>query len=297
MDTLRFLSVLTSARRSGSHALGVQALQKLLSSIAHAAVSKTSAAEGEAATAASGVQTPPDEEDGRTCMEFDEARGGGESREASQTQTQTQGRRGRGNVSSSKCHLTVGVVGFPNVGKSSVINALTRNASAAGVAALPGSTKVLKHIALDRHTQVIDSPGVLFSAPANPQDEAKLLPPPNSLAAAATADKTGESLRASSVLMLQSLLPVPQIPNPEQVACAILSLCCKTTLQRLYQLADFASPQEALRLVAARRGKLKKGGVPDVAAAARLVLGDWQEGRIPYYSEPSGFSDTVSLSS
>jgi nuclear GTP-binding protein len=38
--------------------------------------------------------------------------------------------------------------------------------------------------------------------------------------------------------------------------------------------------------VARRLGKIKKGGVPDVDAAARSVLNDWNAGKISYYTVP-----------
>ncbi|MCI09788.1 guanine nucleotide-binding-like protein, partial [Trifolium medium] len=40
------------------------------------------------------------------------------------------------------------------------------------------------------------------------------------------------------------------------------------------------------QIVATVRGKLKKGGIVDIDAAARIVLHDWNEGKIPYYTMP-----------
>ena len=57
--------------------------------------------------------------------------------------------------------VTVGVVGYPNVGKSSLINTLKR-AKVCAVAAQPGHTKELQTIQLERGLKVIDSPGVVF---------------------------------------------------------------------------------------------------------------------------------------
>lgn len=57
--------------------------------------------------------------------------------------------------------MTVGVVGYPNVGKSSLINTL-RRAKVCAVAAQPGHTKELQTIQLERGLKVIDSPGVVF---------------------------------------------------------------------------------------------------------------------------------------
>jgi hypothetical protein len=49
---------------------------------------------------------------------------------------------------------------------------------------------------------------------------------------------------------------------------------------------------EFLAAVAGARGKLRKGGVPDMRAAARIVLQDWNDGRIPYYTLPPSRGNT-----
>ncbi|RYY69293.1 hypothetical protein EON63_23835, partial [archaeon] len=41
-----------------------------------------------------------------------------------------------------------------------------------------------------------------------------------------------------------------------------------------------------LALVSRVRGQLKKGGVPNVEAAGRSVLHDWNGGKIKYYTKP-----------
>jgi GTP-binding protein EngB required for normal cell division len=48
--------------------------------------------------------------------------------------------------------------GYPNVGKSSLINSLKRS-RACGVGATPGFTRSLQEIVLDKHVKLIDSPG------------------------------------------------------------------------------------------------------------------------------------------
>ncbi|CAE6433681.1 unnamed protein product [Rhizoctonia solani] len=57
--------------------------------------------------------------------------------------------------------IRIGVVGLPNVGKSSLINSLKR-ARACSVASTPGHTKVLQEVALDRGLKLLDSPGVVW---------------------------------------------------------------------------------------------------------------------------------------
>jgi hypothetical protein len=55
------------------------------------------------------------------------------------------------------------IVGYPNVGKSSLINSLKRT-RAVGVAPTPGFTKTLQEVRLDKQIRLIDSPGVIFSS-------------------------------------------------------------------------------------------------------------------------------------
>lgn len=48
----------------------------------------------------------------------------------------------------------------------------------------------------------------------------------------------------------------------------------------------FRDVNEFLLHLARQRGKLKHGGIPDIDSAAKIVLQDWNSGKIPYYTIP-----------
>ena len=158
-----------------------------------------------------------------------------------------------------KTAITVGVVGFPNVGKSSLINSLKRSRSAAAVGNTPGMTKANKEIVLDKHVKLIDSPGVVF------------------------ASSLGEN---AGVTALRNCVKVERLEDPIAPVCEILRRCPAERLMLAYKTSTFEDADDFLRQVAKQRGVLKKGGVPDMIAAARVVLTDWNGGKIPYYTDP-----------
>lgn len=65
--------------------------------------------------------------------------------------------------------ITVGIVGFPNVGKSSVINSLCR-IRAAKVGATPGLTKTAQEVHLDKRVKLLDTPGIVFPKSSDVSD-------------------------------------------------------------------------------------------------------------------------------
>jgi len=68
-----------------------------------------------------------------------------------------------------KTNLSIGFVGYPNTGKSSVINSLKRS-RAVGTSSTPGFTTDLQEVRLDSHIKLIDSPGVLLNENDNSVD-------------------------------------------------------------------------------------------------------------------------------
>lgn len=57
-------------------------------------------------------------------------------------------------------------------------------------------------------------------------------------------------------------------------------------LVHLYRITPFSGAEDMLAQIAHARGKLLRGGLPNVQTAARIVLQDWNDGRIAYFTRP-----------
>ena len=81
--------------------------------------------------------------------------------------------------------------------------------------------------------------------------------------------------------------PFPLFPpqNPAtHPSHALPSLCFPQ--RRAYQIQAWTGADDFLDQLARRSGKLTRGGEPDANTAAKMVLLDWQRGKVPYYAEP-----------
>ncbi|XP_010524693.1 PREDICTED: guanine nucleotide-binding protein-like NSN1 [Tarenaya hassleriana] len=156
-----------------------------------------------------------------------------------------------------KKSITVGIIGLPNVGKSSLINSLKRS-HVVNVGATPGLTRSLQEVQLDRNVKLLDCPGVVML----------------------------KSSGNDASVALRNCKRIEKLDDPVSPVREILKLCPANMLVTLYKIPGFDSVDDFLYKVATVRGKLKKGGLVDIEAAARIVLHDWNEGKIPYYTMP-----------
>ncbi|KXN82995.1 hypothetical protein AN958_01930 [Leucoagaricus sp. SymC.cos] len=155
----------------------------------------------------------------------------------------------------------VGVVGYPNVGKSSLINSLKRNKA---MAAQAGHTKEVQSVQLERGLRIIDSPGVVFD-----DDDYG----------------DGKGNKKGNVL-LRNVVKVGDIEDPIAVVEEIVNRMPPEILQKIYKIPEYNSTLEFLTMLALTNGRLLKGGTPDLTAMARQILNDWNHQKIPYFSEP-----------
>mmetsp|Transcript_11888 Transcript_11888/g.28463 ORF Transcript_11888/g.28463 Transcript_11888/m.28463 type:complete len:663 (-) Transcript_11888:53-2041(-) len=192
-------------------------------------------------------------------------------------------------VDSKYNRIPFGMVGFPNVGKSSVINVVMGNAKHAhgvtrvGVAAMPGKTKHFQTLILpDRDDMLLcDCPGLVFPSFVNN-----------------TAD-----------LIAAGVYPIAQMRDPWPV----MNLLCRRiprsvlnaqysihipmpTADAMLQVKDGTIPpptaEEFLNTYCVARSMLAaQSGVPDVQRASRVIIMEYATGKLLYCHSPPDFDD------
>ncbi|KAK0730475.1 P-loop containing nucleoside triphosphate hydrolase protein [Lasiosphaeris hirsuta] len=182
--------------------------------------------------------------------------------------------------------ISVGVIGYPNVGKSSVINALMsrlsnnrnqHNACPAGAEA--GVTTAIRSVKIDSRLTLLDSPGIVFPSSAS-----------------VTGFVPKNNTEAHAHLVLLNAVPPKQIDDPVPAVTLLIKRLSATPelmdkMMTVYDLPPLMmNPENGdatidfLVQVARKRGRLGKGGVPNIYAAAMTVVTDWRDGRIQGWS-------------
>ncbi|GAA5987009.1 hypothetical protein JCM10908_000990 [Rhodotorula pacifica] len=165
---------------------------------------------------------------------------------------------------SDKKQISVGFIGYPNVGKSSIINTLKKKA-VCKTAPIPGETKVWQYITLMRRIYLIDCPGIV---------------PPSA--------RDSESQK-----VLKGIVRVEHLSDPAQHIQFLLDRVRKEYLVRTYGIQDWSSSEDFLTQLARKAGKLHRGGEADFRTVATMVLNDWIRGKIPFYVAPPEPTDAA----
>lgn len=155
-----------------------------------------------------------------------------------------------------KQEVLVGVLGYPNTGKSSVINVL-KGRHAASTSSHAGHTRALQKIRVTNRIVMLDTPGVV---PFVEKDETKHV--------------------------LIGAIMFSEIGNPEFHAGEIIKFCNAinaTLISQFYGVEQCSDVYEQLEKIAVKRNFLAKGGVLDSERAARQVIQDWQMGKMKLY--------------
>ena len=147
------------------------------------------------------------------------------------------------------------VVGIPNVGKSTFINALAGKACAK-TGNKPGVTKGKQWIRLNKNVELLDTPGILW-----PKFE----------------DQT-VGLRLAFIGSIKD-----EILNTEELATEIIQFLKKYyvgVLAEKYAIIEVDDPYQCLADIAKSRHCLLRGNELDTAKAATLLIDDFRDGRL-----------------
>ncbi|KAJ4536261.1 hypothetical protein HRR78_008515 [Exophiala dermatitidis] len=171
--------------------------------------------------------------------------------------------------STSDRKTTIGLVGYPNVGKSSTINALI-GAKKVSVSSTPGKTKHFQTIHLSDKVILCDCPGLVFPNFATTKAE----------------------------LVCSGVLPIDQLREFTGPAGLVAQRIPKEFLENVYGMKIITRPpeeggtgvptaSELLRAYAKARGFATTGhGQPDESRAARYILKDYVNGKLLYCHPP-----------
>ncbi|VDI76203.1 nuclear GTP-binding protein [Mytilus galloprovincialis] len=159
---------------------------------------------------------------------------------------------------SDKKQISVGFIGYPNVGKSSIINTLKAK-KVCKVAPLAGETKVWQYVALMRRIYLVDCPGVVYPTAETPTE-----------------------------FVLKGVVRIENVKTPEDYIEAMLKRVKTDYIKTTYSLISWDSHEDFLEQICRKSGRLLKGGEPDISTVAKMVLNDFQRGKIPYFVKPPG---------
>ncbi len=149
----------------------------------------------------------------------------------------------------------IGIIGYPNTGKSSVINALAGGGHAK-TASESGFTKGIQKIRLAKGVLLLDTPGVM------PEKEAP-------------AHRT-EHARKLSVIGVKTF---DRAKNPDFIVFGLMKEF-PGVFEKFYGIEAAGDAEKLIEELGRRNKFLKKGGQIDVDRAARTILRDWQFGKI-----------------
>ncbi|KIN06197.1 hypothetical protein OIDMADRAFT_155121 [Oidiodendron maius Zn] len=163
----------------------------------------------------------------------------------------------------------IGLVGYPNVGKSSTINALI-GAKKVSVSSTPGKTKHFQTIHLSDKVLLCDCPGLVFPNFATTKAE----------------------------LVCNGILPIDQLREFTGPAGLVARRIPRAFLEALYGMKIITRPleeggtgvptaDEMLTAYAKARGFTRTGqGQPDESRAARYILKDYVNGKLLFCQPP-----------
>lgn len=151
--------------------------------------------------------------------------------------------------------VQLGVIGYPNTGKSSIINVLSGRSSA-GTGSEAGFTKGIQKIRLSSDIVMFDTPGVI------PESEYSHTKEEAIKKHAKIGARTSNTIR-----------------DPEIVVFELMKSFSKQ-IEKFYNIEAEGNSEVLIEKLGRKKGFLRKGGVVDEHRTSRLIIQDWQEGKI-----------------
>ncbi|RWS13216.1 hypothetical protein B4U79_03715 [Dinothrombium tinctorium] len=153
--------------------------------------------------------------------------------------------------------ITIGFVGYPNVGKSSTINAILMSKKVS-VSATPGKTKHFQTLNIDDELCLCDCPGLVFP----------------------------KFVSSKAEMIINGILPVDQMTDHRPPMDLIVSLIPKHVFESTYSIRlpqndeKLLTGEDVASVYGLMRGFMTQRGLPDTARAARYIIKDFILGRL-----------------
>lgn len=87
-------------------------------------------------------------------------------------------------------------------------------------------------------------------------------------------------------VVLKGVVRAERLEDPAFYIREVLAKAKKEDLQKIYGIEEWEDEEDFLAILARKKGRLLKGGEPDIKTTAKLVLVDWQRGEIPFFVPP-----------
>ena len=169
--------------------------------------------------------------------------------------------------------VMVGFVGYPNVGKSSTINALVGQ-KRAGVTSTPGKTKHFQTLIISDKLTLCDCPGLVFPSFSSSRYE----------------------------MIAYGVLPIDRMTEHREAIQVVANRVPRHVIEDVYKIKlpkpKPYEPQsqpplasELLKAYCVSRGYVASSGLPDETRASRQILKDYVDGKIPHHELPPGMSN------
>eukprot|EP00455_Lapot_gusevi_P021034 TRINITY_DN2214_c0_g1_i1.p1 TRINITY_DN2214_c0_g1~~TRINITY_DN2214_c0_g1_i1.p1 ORF type:complete len:561 (-),score=202.92 TRINITY_DN2214_c0_g1_i1:190-1872(-) len=187
--------------------------------------------------------------------------------------------------------LNIAVTGFPNTGKSSLINSLKR-AVLMNTSPTPGTTTTAREAKLEKSLRVVDCPGVIFNDVSNLLPKMKERVNRREQKEESEEEKKEKQQRVVTwqelMVVLRGCVTLPRIKDLMGAVSMILNKCGLDQLRASYSIAAFPDVPTFLRLVAEKKSLYKKGSKElNLMAAAQAFLEDLVGGRLSFFVVPS----------